>query len=169
MKKNFARILVFMMFFALCTQQIHAQNNAGDMASDFTAKALDGKDITLSKFKGKYVLIDFWGSWCGPCRKASPLMVELYKQTKEKKLNIEFVSIAINERNDDIWKKAIQDDKLTWVQINNSHLPQKNNIAAQYQIRGVPTCILISPEGRILYRAHPVTLIPKIKEMFAIE
>ncbi|MDR1198298.1 MAG: TlpA family protein disulfide reductase [Prevotellaceae bacterium] len=148
----------------LCTRQSQAQANAGAAAPDFTVQALDGKTVTLSDFKGKYVLIDFWGSWCGPCRKSSPMMVELYNKLKAKKADMEFISIAVNERNDEVWKKAIKDDKLTWIQLKIDR-----NISSKYSIVGVPTCILVSPEGKILYREHPVSLIPKVKKMFGIE
>jgi thiol-disulfide isomerase/thioredoxin len=161
MKRNFIYTLISVLFLAFCTQQSHAQANAGYDAPDFTINALDGKIITLSEFKGKYVLIDFWGSWCAPCRKSSPMMVALYNQLKAKKANIEFISIACNERNDEIWKKAIKDDNLTWTQLKIDR-----TVSTKYNISGVPTCILVSPEGKILYREHPVTLIPKIKEMF---
>jgi thiol-disulfide isomerase/thioredoxin len=138
----------------------------GSAAPDFTLKALDGKEITLSKFKGKYVLIDFWGSWCMPCRKSNPQMVELYNKLKGKKANIEFISIAINDRNDETWKKAIKDDKLAWIQLNDSHSERGKSIAAEYKIFGVPNCFLISPEGKILENGHPVRIIPKVKEIF---
>jgi thiol-disulfide isomerase/thioredoxin len=163
MKKYFIYTLVSAVFFLLCSKQSHAQSKAGEVAPDFTIKALDGREITLSKFKGKYVLIDFWGSWCGPCRKSSPMLVELYNQLNVKKANIEFISIACNERNDEVWKKAIKDDKLTWTQLKIDR-----NTGIKYNIVGVPTCILVSPEGKILYREHPARLIPKIKKLFEI-
>jgi thiol-disulfide isomerase/thioredoxin len=163
MKRYFIYTFVSVLFFMLCAKQNHAQSNAGNVAPDFTIKALDGREITLSKFKGKYVLIDFWGSWCGPCRKSSPMMVDLYNKLRAKEANIEFISIACNERNDAVWKKAIEDDKLTWTQLKIDR-----NVSIKYKIVGVPTCILVSPEGKILYREHPSNLIPKIKKMFEI-
>ncbi|MDR2064898.1 MAG: TlpA family protein disulfide reductase [Prevotellaceae bacterium] len=163
MKKYFIYALVAALFFLLCAKQNHAQSNVGSIAPDFTIKALDGREITLSKIKGKYVLIDFWGSWCRPCRKSSPMLVELYNQLKTKNADIEFISIACNERNDEVWEKAIKDDKLIWTQLKIDR-----NTGIKYNIAGVPTCILISPEGKILYREHPSSLIPKIKKMFEI-
>jgi thiol-disulfide isomerase/thioredoxin len=164
MKKIFIYTIVSALFFMSGINQSHAQANVGAAAPDFTLKALDGRDITLSKFKGKYVLIDFWGSWCVPCRKSSPMMVELHNKLKAKNADVEFISIAVNERNDEVWKKAIKDDKFTWTQLKIDR-----NVGAKYKVVGVPTCILISPEGKILYREHPVSLIPKVKEMFAIK
>ena len=167
MKKHFLFTIFFAVVFIFSSQQAQAQANVGNISPDFTLKALDGTEVTLSKLKGKYVLIDFWGSWCGPCRRANPLMVELYGKLKEKKANIEFISLACNERNEEVWKKAIINDKLTWTQLNDTH-SYPNSIAARYEIRGVPTCILVSIDGKILYREHPVTLIEKIKQLFEI-
>ncbi|MDR3227505.1 MAG: TlpA family protein disulfide reductase, partial [Prevotellaceae bacterium] len=113
-------------------------------APDFTIKALDGKEITLSNFKGKYVLIDFWGSWCMPCRQSSPFLVDLYSKLKAKKANIEFISIAVKEnKGEDIWKKAIENDRLTWIQTNETL--ERKSISRQYNVYGVPNCFLISP------------------------
>jgi thiol-disulfide isomerase/thioredoxin len=140
----------------------------GAQAPDFTLQALDGQEITLLDFKGKYVLIDFWGSWCGPCRQSSPLLVELYGNLKKNNVNIEFIGIACNEQNDEMWKKAIEDDKLEWIHLNDSHSEKGKSIQKKYAILGVPESILISPEGKILYREHPVDLIHKINEMFGI-
>ncbi|MDR1552019.1 MAG: TlpA family protein disulfide reductase [Prevotellaceae bacterium] len=165
MKRNFIYTVIFVLLSFFSAKQSAAQNsNVGSVAPDFTLKALDGRDITLSKLKGKYVLIDFWGSWCGPCRKSNPMMVELYNQSKAKNASIEFISIAVNERNDEKWKQAIKNDKLAWTQLKINR-----PVGLAYNIVGVPTCILVSPEGKILYREHPVSLIPKIKEMFEIK
>jgi thiol-disulfide isomerase/thioredoxin len=143
-------------------------SEVGATAPDFTLQALDGQKITLSDFKGKYVLIDFWGSWCGPCRQSSPLLVELYGDLKKNNVNMEFIGIACNEQNDENWIKAIEDDKLSWIHLNDSHSEKGKSIGKQYAILGVPANVLISPEGKILYREHPVNIIPKIKEMFEL-
>jgi thiol-disulfide isomerase/thioredoxin len=143
-------------------------SEAGATAPDFTLKALDGQEITLSNFKGKYVLIDFWGSWCGPCRESSPLLVELYGDLKKNNANIEFIGIACNEQGDEMWKKAIENDNLAWIHLNDSHSEKGKSISKKYAIVSFPTSILISPEGKIQYREHPLRIIPKVKELFGI-
>ena len=167
MKQRFICTIFFAIAFTFLSQQVQAQANVGNIAPDFTLNDLNGKEVNLSELRKKYVLIDFWGSWCGPCRRSNPKMVELYKKLKRKKENVEFISIAVNERNEDAWKKAIINDNLTWTQLNDAY-SYPNSIAVQYAIRGVPTCILISPDGKILYREHPVTIIEKMEQLFGI-
>ncbi len=143
-------------------------SRVGAEAPDFTLATLDGQEVTLSAYRGKYVLLDFWGSWCGPCRESSPMLVELYNKLKEKAANIEFIGIACSERGDENWIKAIESDGLPWIQLNDAHSVKGKSIQATYAIDGVPTCILISPEGVIIHKEHPLALIPKVQELFDI-
>ena len=141
-------------------------SEVGKMAPDFSAISLDKENVALSKFKGKYILLDFWGSWCGPCRESSPQLVNLYNQCKENNVNIEFIGIACNEQDDEQWKKAINNDNLSWIHVNDSHSEKGKSIRKGYAVLGVPHCVLISPEGEIILREHPLGIVPKISEMF---
>lgn len=117
---------------------------AGAHLPDFTVTDIDGKPLSPTDFKGKYLLLDFWGSWCVWCRKASPKMVKLYSEYKSKGLAI--VGLAW-DKNHDSWKKAIKDDKLSWTHAN---LYDHQEVKELFQISAFPTFILASPEGTIL-------------------
>lgn len=118
-----------------------------DQAPDFTAQMLNGGEFTLSDLQGKYVLLDFWGSWCGPCRRENPALVQLHAQHGGK--NFEIVSVAI-ERSEKSLRNAIKKDNLGW----EYHIPQlqrfKSPVAQLYGVREIPTKYLISPEGAII-------------------
>lgn len=96
------------------------------------------------------------------------MLAELYGNLQAKNADIEFIGIACNEQSDTSWTKAIEDDKLTWIQLNDAHSEKSKSIQKQYAVRGVPTCLLIGPDGKILYKEHPVRIIPKVKELLEI-
>ncbi|MDB5156008.1 MAG: alkyl hydroperoxide reductase [Mucilaginibacter sp.] len=120
----------------------------GATAPDFTMADTSGKQVSLHDFKGKYVLIDFWASWCGPCRAENPNVVKNYNKYKDRGFNVLGVSLDQPGAKDK-WLKAIHDDHLTWTQV--SDLQYMNNVAAKlYSVQAIPENFLISPDGKIV-------------------
>ncbi|MFT2007597.1 redoxin domain-containing protein [Pontibacter sp. 13R65] len=118
----------------------------GAMAPDFALTTPDGGSIALSSLRGKYVLIDFWASWCGPCRQENPNVVRMYNQYKDKGFEIFGVSL---DQSRDKWLAAIEKDKLTWPQV--SDLKGWESSAAQlYKVTAIPQTVLIDKEGKII-------------------
>ncbi|PTS99664.1 hypothetical protein DBR11_11800, partial [Pedobacter sp. HMWF019] len=131
--------------------QYEGLTEAGLVAPDFVKKDMDGKTIRLSDYKGKYVLLDFWGSWCGPCRASHPHLKEMYEQYKQDGLVI--IGVAEERtKNKTAWLKAIKEDGLPWIQIMNDEGKEKSDIVTVYNIKGFPTKILIDKEGKIIWR-----------------
>ncbi len=120
----------------------------GAVAPDFTQNDPAGKPVSLSSFKGKYVLLDFWASWCGPCRQENPNVVKAYNQYKNK--NFTILSVSLDRPNGkDAWLQAIKDDGLAWNHV--SDLQFWNNQAAKlYGVQSIPGNFLIDPTGKIV-------------------
>jgi peroxiredoxin len=118
----------------------------GTDAIDFVQNDIEGKPVSLSSFKGKYVLIDFWASWCRPCRMENPNVVKAYNQYKDKNFTILGVSL---DKTKDAWVKAIADDKLTWTQVSDLKF-WSNEAAQKYKVEGIPQNFLIDPNGKIV-------------------
>lgn len=118
----------------------------GSMLPDFTLTTPDGKPLSLSSFKGKVVLVDFWASWCGPCRKENPHVVEMYKKLHTKGFDVYGVSLDDNK---DKWLKAIKDDGLVWNHASDLR-GWDNQVAKQFGIDAIPFTILLDKEGKIL-------------------
>ena len=118
----------------------------GDIAPDFTLKDVNNKPVSLSSLKGKYVLVDFWASWCGPCRGENPFVVAAYSKFKNK--NFTILGISLDEQRAE-WINAIKEDQLSWLQV--SDLEGMNSaVASMYGVDAIPYNVLLDPQGKII-------------------
>lgn len=140
-------------------QSVQAQRMSplkpGDNAPELSFPDPKGKVISLSKInKGSYVLIDFWASWCGPCRRANPSLVEFYEEYKNVKLKgapkgLKILSVSLDTKQEN-WEKAIEADKLSWPYHMSDLKSWKSEAAAAYGVSFIPQVFLVDPQGKIV-------------------
>jgi len=148
--KNYRSLLILagLALFAYVFYQYRQPNfKAGDSIPAFSVTLASGERAQLSDLKGKYVLLQFWGSWCGPCRTENPELVNIYQQFHER--GFEIFSIGI-ENNPSSWQKAIENDGLVWKYHAMEAGDFSGEIAQLFNIKSVPTLFLLNPDGVIM-------------------
>ncbi len=132
----------------------------GNVAPEFTLKNPAGEEFSLASLKGKYVILDFWASWCGPCRASIPGVKELYAKYKDKGLEIVGVSC---DRNPEDWKKALEEEQLPW--INLIDVQDADRAATKYAVHYIPSMFLLDQEGKMIGKMNHDELDAKLKEL----
>ncbi len=122
------------------------KNPIGKPLADFSQPDTSGKMVSLSSLRGKYVLVDFWASWCGPCRQENPNVLNAYNRYKGKNFTVLGVSL---DKTKEAWIKAINDDGLAWTHISDLKF-WSNSVAQQFQIQSIPQNFLVDPSGIVI-------------------
>ena len=128
-------------------QTIEASRIIGKTAPAFSLTNQHNKTVTLEDFKGNYTLLDFWASWCAPCRAANKKVMRLYQKYKEKGFQVISISFDYDKEK---WLKAIEEDQITWTQISDLKGFYKSEIKKLYHIESLPTTYVLNPEGKAI-------------------
>lgn len=161
LRKVFIPLLLLALWFGGRYWYFMPSVGAEELAADFTAVRADGKSFSLSDLRGGYVLLDFWGSWCAPCRRESPELVRLHEGLADR---LTIVSVAI-EKDSSAWQRARTQDARLWtynVMDQTSSLKfLGGDIADRYGVNQVPTNFLIDPQGRVIGVSVPLSEVPQ--------
>ena len=130
----------------LLSKENEAQPSYGRPAQEIELPTLKGDSLRLSALKGKVVLLDFWASWCGPCRASNHSLVKLYEKYKNK--GFEIFSVSIDESRKE-WERAIKRDRITWLQVNDNK-GWYGKTPTSWNIYEIPTSFLIDKDGRLV-------------------
>lgn len=141
----YRKILLIGICILVCFKS-QAQPHFGDMAPEIALPSMSGDTVKLSSLKGKVVLIDFWASWCGPCRISNKKLVKLYPEFHKK--GFEIFGVSLDKDRDD-WKKAVGKDKITWIQVNDNG-GWDAPTAATWRVDQIPTSYLVDQTGRLV-------------------
>ncbi len=140
--------------------------NIGDYAPTFTSKTPEGDDLALNDVKAKVIVLDFWASWCGPCRRENPNVVKMYNNYHDK--GLEIIGISLDKKGQkNRWVNAIAKDKLTWKQVSSLQGWQEP-IALAYGVRSIPATYILDGDGKIIAKnLRGKALEDKIAEVLA--
>ena len=149
-------------FVAEMNKKINSQKSSqiGQIAPEISLPDTAGNIIKLTTLRGKYVLIDFWASWCGPCRRENPNLVRVYNRFKDKNFQIYGVSL---DKSGDNWKAAIVKDGLTWIHVSDLKY-WESEASALYGVKSIPYSVLIDPSGKIIQKGLRADALEKVLE-----
>ncbi len=151
-------------FFASQLQNFRPAVDIGDIAPDITLPKPDGETASLSDLRGKYVLLDFWAGWCGPCRRENPNVVRLYNRYKDSGFDVFSVSL---DRTRDRWVNAIEKDGLVWENHVSDLKYFQSSAAITYKVNAIPFALLLDPEGRVIGKnLRGIMLQQKLESIF---